>query len=966
MSTVDHPHGIVSCVDDVLITAELARRSSRPPNFEAENRALTTLVQEMAVNPGGVLQKLVELVLELCRAASAGVSILEPGGANGIFRWHAIAGAFAANLGGTIPREASPCGTVIARDSVLLFDCPERYYPALRGVEPRVYEALLAPWHVAGEAVGTLWAVGHSPKHEFDADDARLLGSLARFASAAHQMVTALDAAETGRRELERRVEERTRALSDANENLRREAVERARAQEALRESEARFRHAIEEASIPVMMYAETGEMLTMSRAVTRITGYSREDLKSHDAWLERAYGERANEVRKIIQARFTAETPLSETELVIRAAQGEERIWRYAASTPDRLADGRRYIVAFAMDITERMQAEEALRRAKEAAERANTAKSRFLAAASHDLRQPLQALDLQRAILVRRVAEPEALQTLRELGLSIEVMRNTLDVLLDLSQLETGAIKAEIGEVRLDELFQRITSEFRNLAAAKGLALKVVPSRTVVRSDPRLLERILQNLVSNALKYTSAGTVLLGARRRGGQLRIEVWDTGIGIAEDKLEAIFEEFFQVGNAARERHFGHGLGLAIVRAAAELLEHHLDVRSSLDRGSVFAVEVPFVRHTRAQPTRCADREDADGMAPAAAILLVEDDAAIRSALRALLELEGYRATAAASGDEALRLVEQGICRPVMVLADQNLPGALCGVETVQRLRGLVEPHLPGLVITGDVLPERLAAIRSAGLPYLTKPIRTDELQALVRSLVGQGPSAPMTLSSMAPQPALAAGRAAAGPAAQPTVYAVEDDAAAARSLQRLLAAVGRSVEVYASAEAFLQAYHPGMAGCLVVDINLPGMSGLELRRELARRGDGLPCVFVTGRGELAQAVQAMREGAVDFLVKPVSGEALLASVERAHRQSIMEVASVKETARLDQLTARERKVVELVAAGLPNKEVAFRLGISLRTVEGHRARAMHKLGLRTLPELVRLLLASNHRKQQEV
>ena len=186
-------------------------------------------------------------------------------------------------------------------------------------------------------------------------------------------------------------------------------------------------------------------------------------------------------------------------------------------------------------------------------------------------------------------------------------------------------------------------------------------------------------------------------------------------------------------------------------------------------------------------------------------------------------------------------------------------------------------------------------------------------------------------------------------------------------MQSLLAAVGRPVEVYASAEAFLQAYHPGMAGCLVVDINLPGMSGLELQRELARRGGGLPCVFVTGRGELAQAVQAMREGAVDFLVKPVSGEALLASVEqaldRARHRCMAEAASAEESARLDQLTAREREVAELVAAGLPNKEVAYRLGISQRTVEGHRARAMHKLGVRTLPELVRLSLSAGRSQQ---
>jgi signal transduction histidine kinase/ActR/RegA family two-component response regulator len=394
-------------------------------------------------------------------------------------------------------------------------------------------------------------------------------------------------------------------------------------------------------------------------------------------------------------------------------------------------------------MDVTERKRAEQALRRAKEAAERASAAKSRFLAAASHDLRQPLQALDLQRAVLARRVADPEVLQTVRELGLSVDVMRNTLDALLDLSQLETGAMRAEVGEFRLDELFRRIVSEFRGLAAERGLELRVVPSGTVVRSDPRLLERVLQNLVSNAVKYTRAGKVLLGGRRRGGLLRVEVWDTGIGIAPDQLEAVFEEFYQVANPARERRFGHGLGLSIVRAAAELLGHRLDVRSRAGRGSVFAVEVPFVRRAGAGPAGPADRADADGVAPPATILLVEDDAAIRGALRALLELEGHRVTAAASGGEALRLVERGLCRPAMVVADQNLPGGLSGVETARRVRGLTEPHLPALVITGDVLPDRLAAIRQAALPYLTKPVGADELRALVRGLVGRGPGAPV-------------------------------------------------------------------------------------------------------------------------------------------------------------------------------------------------------------------------------
>jgi PAS domain S-box-containing protein len=894
---------------------------------------------------------------------------------------------------------------------------------------------------------------------------------------------------------------DRSRVLHDPAGRPRRlvgictDITARKQAEAALRESEARFRCAIEEAPIPVMMYAETGELLAMSRTVTRITGYPREALADLDAWLERAYGERAGKVKELIQAYFRTGTSFPETEFVVRTASGEERIWRFTAATPDRLADGRRYIVAFAMDVTERKQAEAALRegearlrlaleaaelgiwdvdltagtvrwdrrcraifgldsetplsvaeamaliheddrqaanaayaqaiapassgsyatekrivwpdgsvrwiiakgrvhfvgedrerravrmlgtamdvtgrkqaeqalhQAKDAAERANAAKSRFLAAASHDLRQPLQALDLQRAVLARKIADPETLETVRELGLSIDVMRNTLDTLLDLSQLETGAIRPEMRAFALHELFQRIGGEFRGLAAAKGLALKMVPTSALVRSDPRLLERVLQNLVSNAVKYTRAGTVLLGCRRRGARLRIEVWDTGIGIAQDQLQAIFEEFYQIANAARERRFGLGLGLSIARAAAELLGSRLDVRSTLNKGSVFAVEVPLVRRAEAgRPSPHGEHARVGTpTALSATILLVEDDAAIRGALRTLLELEGYRVVAAASGQEALDLVEQGTCRPAMAIVDQNLPDDLSGVATVQRLRSLLKPHLPALVITGDVLPERLAAIRLAAQPYLTKPVNVEELRMVVRSLIGRSPPAPVVLATAPPKDDLAAHG--------PVVHVVEDDAAQAQWLRILLAAAGRQVATYPSAEAFLQAYRLGLEGCLVIDLHLPGMSGLELQRELASRGGAPPCIFVTGRGELGQAVQAMREGAVDFLVKPVGGEVLLASVaralERACRPAATAAREADAMARLGRLTARERKVAELVAAGLANKEMAHRLGISQRTVEGHRARAMHKLGVRTLGELVRLLLASGPAAPQE-
>jgi PAS domain S-box-containing protein len=198
----------LTTVDDVLITTELANRPRRTPDHEIESQALGLLAQEMAGNPRNVLQKCAELVMDLCHADSAGISVLEPGGTDDMLRWQAAAGAFAPNLNGTMPREASPCGTVMERNRVLLFNEAERFFPALQGVEPRIYENLLAPWHVEGKAVGTLWAIKHTAEGRFDAEDARILQSLARFAAAAFQMVSALNEAIAERsavRELEKR-----------------------------------------------------------------------------------------------------------------------------------------------------------------------------------------------------------------------------------------------------------------------------------------------------------------------------------------------------------------------------------------------------------------------------------------------------------------------------------------------------------------------------------------------------------------------------------------------------------------------------------------------------------------------------------------------------------------------------------------------------------------------------------------
>lgn len=205
MTSTTGSDSLVRGIDDVLITAEMARRPSRSPDYEAESRALGRLAEEMATNPCGVLQRCAEWVLELCHADSAGVSILEPGGTTGMLRWHAAAGAFAPERHGTMPREGSPCGTVMERNCVLLFREAERFFPALRGLEPLIHENLVAPWHVKGKAVGTLWAIKHTAAGRFDAEDARILQSLARFAAAAFQMTSALEEATAERVELEQR-----------------------------------------------------------------------------------------------------------------------------------------------------------------------------------------------------------------------------------------------------------------------------------------------------------------------------------------------------------------------------------------------------------------------------------------------------------------------------------------------------------------------------------------------------------------------------------------------------------------------------------------------------------------------------------------------------------------------------------------------------------------------------------------
>lgn len=342
---------MAAALEEVLITEELSRRPRRPPEHERENRALALLARELARNPGGVLDRVAALILELCGADSAGVSLLERNGAREICRWHSLGGALAHHRGGTMPREESPCGLVIARNEVVLFDRAHRYFPMLRDLRPPLHENLLAPLPRNGEAIGTLWAIAHTPERRFDAEDARLLASLAHFASAAHQATLALGEERTRREALERQAEERERTLAAADRRLR--------------DSEERFRHAMSIATVGVLFFRIDGRITEANAAFARMTGYSRDDLLAAAHWevlTPPEFREAALRAAEELAARGETEPYRKE---ILR--KDGSRFWGLCA--PTRLAGSGRdsECVEFVIDVTEHNRAEARLRDSEE-----------------------------------------------------------------------------------------------------------------------------------------------------------------------------------------------------------------------------------------------------------------------------------------------------------------------------------------------------------------------------------------------------------------------------------------------------------------------------------------------------------------------------------------------------------------------------------------------------------------------
>ena len=378
---------------------------------------------------------------------------------------------------------------------------------------------------------------------------------------------------------------------------------------------------------------------------------------------------------------------------------------------------------------------AEAALLQARNAAEQANNAKSRFLVAANHDMRQPLQSLSLYTAALQGSDRDSERETICDEMSGAIQAMGTMLDVLLDIENLEDGHVRVEFAEFPVSTLLGFVEREFRLPAREKGLDLRVPPSSLMIRSDPVLLERIVQNFVANAVSHTHDGTVVVGCRRSGDSVRIEIWDNGVGVAEDELQTIFEDYYQVDNPARDRRKGLGLGLAIVQRIAKLLDHEIIVRSNLGKGSVFAIQVPRAAGSLARPARPpAERRPRSDLA-GRALVAIEDDASILHGLERLLTAWGAEAFACGTVDEALIQLSLAARAPDLIIADYRLSGGLNGIHAVDKIRASFDRELPAIIVTGDTSARVTESIKASGCRLVHKPLEPQALRRLIDELL---------------------------------------------------------------------------------------------------------------------------------------------------------------------------------------------------------------------------------------
>ncbi len=509
-------------------------------------------------------------------------------------------------------------------------------------------------------------------------------------------------------------------------------------------EQEARYRAIVDTAVDPIILIDDEGTVESFNHAAEKTFGYRADEVigrnvkmlmpepyrSAHDGYLERYH--RTGERRIIGIGREVTGQRKDGSTFPLDLSVGEWHVGK------------RRMYTGIMRDITARKAAEDAILRARDEAEaarveavharddalRADRAKTKFLAAASHDLRQPLQSLFFFAHALSDKLQDHPTSPLLASMTDSLNGLRVMLDSLLDVSRLDAGVVKPSVTDFALGPLLDRLAEEYRIRATESGLTLRHVPTSAWTSSDPALLERILRNLIENAIRYTERGHILVGCLHRGGTLRLAVIDQGIGIPADRTQDIFQEFIQLANPERDRRKGLGLGLAIVRRLAGLLEHGVAVRSTPGRGSGFFLDLPAaVPRPVPKPVRIpAELPDAKGL-----IVVVDDDTIILLSMRAMLEEWGYEVVAAVSADEAIASLLNLGRQPAMIVADYRLREGRTGVEAIRDIYGVCGVRVPAVVLTGDTDPARIAEVQRSGHRLIHKPVSAPMLREILTS-----------------------------------------------------------------------------------------------------------------------------------------------------------------------------------------------------------------------------------------
>lgn len=486
-----------------------------------------------------------------------------------------------------------------------------------------------------------------------------------------------------------------------------------------------------------IVLVLDTGGRITLVNPYfEELTGYAEDEILGRD-WFDTFIPEDERDTIRKFFAVVLGERMNDGYTNAIMTKSGEQLLIEWHSKTLDD-PDGRILgMLCTGYDVTGRVAAATQLKEAKDEAERSTATKSRFLAAASHDLRQPLHSLGLYLSVLKGKLDDSELQDIAGKMRHSLDAMGEILETLLDISKLEGGSIVPEKVDVNLRNLLNSVVTHNMQQAEDKGLKLESICEDCMVRTDAALLSRVIENFVTNAIRYTDRGRVTIECHCREGSVRIAVSDTGCGIDGESLDRIFDEYYQLENAARDRGKGLGLGLAIVRHIARLLEHPIDVSSVPGKGSTFFIDVPLGEANQVRTAEVA-ASSSSRASHAPVVLLVDDDPAIIDASRMLLESAGVRVHSASNGDDALALIESGV-RPDVLVSDYRLPG-MSGVELIRRMRNATKQDIRSVLMTGDTSSSEIAAANVENCTVLHKPFDSNQLLSLLGRQPGHPPS----------------------------------------------------------------------------------------------------------------------------------------------------------------------------------------------------------------------------------